>query len=81
MYWSPKWTERKKHLKLNISKRIIKAYWWFVMFFCCRPYSLKQFKIFCLKFDRVTINEWLKMEEEILEDKTMRDLFKIKIKP
>lgn len=56
-------------------KRII---WTIYMLLFCRPYSLKQFKIFCLKIDGTTKEEWEQMEFEIRSDKTLSNFFKIK---
>lgn len=54
-----------------------KIYWTIHCLAFCRPYSLKQFKIFCLKIDGMPQIDWDKMEAEIRGDITMSKYFKI----
>lgn len=51
--------------------------WGAYMFLFCRPYSLKQFKIFCIKMDGMTQKEWDEYEMEIRSSKTLSEFFKL----
>lgn len=57
--------------------KIKKLLWTIYFLFFCRPYSLKQFKIYCLKIDGVSQSEWNQIEEEIMSNEPLRKWFRI----
>jgi len=55
-----------------------KIFWGIVMLAFARPYSLRQFKIFCLKIDGMSKDEWDEQEKLIRCSETLRKFFKLK---
>jgi hypothetical protein len=55
-----------------------KILWTIYFLFFCRPYSLKQFKIYCLKIDGMSQSEWDEFETGVMNSPTLRKYFRIK---
>jgi hypothetical protein len=65
-------------LKNKAMKRISKILWTIYFLFFCKPRSLRQLKIFCLKIDGLTNEEWGEVERGIMSSPTLRKYFEIK---
>ena len=61
-----------------MKKKLMRFYWIVVMIFFTMPRSLKQFKIFCLKIDGMSKQDWDEQEELIRLSPTMKAYFGIK---
>lgn len=57
-----------------------KIFWTIVMLLIARPYSLYQFKIFCLKIDGMSLDEWNDYERRIRDNEPFSKFFKLKTK-
>ena len=55
-----------------------KIFWGIIMLVVAKPYSLYQFKIFCLKIDGMSKSEWDEQEKLIRSSETFRKFFKLK---
>lgn len=59
-------------------KKLKRFLWTVYMILFCKPRSLKQFKIFCLKIDGMGEKEWEELEWTIRTDTVLSKYFKVK---